>query len=598
MSAALKRRFNFVTVPVVEDLEQEIRIVTKREAELRTDYQVGVEPPAELAKLLVTLFQELRAGVTKDGKTKVKPPASVLSTAEAISVLFNSGDPGAALRQREGDAGRAGALARRRGRQGGRRGPQGACASTARRSPRRAAAPWKEFYAAGQDDASRERTSTASRACTSSRCATTRRAPSAVLRGFLDDVQPEVVLIEGPADADRARSTCSSTRDRAAGGDPRLPHRRDAGLLRCGRSRATRPSTWRCVGATHTAAGPRSSTFPSARALASHDREHADIDDAGGRRGRGRRGARSLDERSVRRARAASAPSRSSGRPRSRRPRTTPTAFASALLAYADLVRSDDRDTLIIAPATRSWPREIEARSRGRAPPSRLRSSLGAAHAAAFVAGDVDRCARGDAAAAGAVAVTRHPVQLPAPRRAARLRRRQPRAALLPARPRRRLRLPSRHPRGAGRLHRAPAAARLRRLARRHDRGVPAGDAARRHPRQGRAPGLDEVREAAIATMCRGDAAHVDAFLWPAVVGSTSGGSRRASARTRCRRSSGARSRRAGCPAPTRRRRSRCISTTRSRSARRCSCTGCARRRALRHVSRNTGEPRPVVQGR
>jgi MoxR-like ATPase len=90
MSAALKRRFNFVTVPVVEDLDQEIRIVTKREAELRGDYQVGVEPPAELTRLLVTLFQELRAGVTKDGNTKVKPPSSVLSTAEAISVLFNS----------------------------------------------------------------------------------------------------------------------------------------------------------------------------------------------------------------------------------------------------------------------------------------------------------------------------------------------------------------------------------------------------------------------------------------------------------------------------------------------------------------------------
>ena len=90
MSAALKRRFNFVTVPVVEDLEQEIRIVTKREQELRGDYQVGVEPPAELAKLLVTMFQELRAGVTKDGKTKIKQPGSVLSTAEAISVLFNS----------------------------------------------------------------------------------------------------------------------------------------------------------------------------------------------------------------------------------------------------------------------------------------------------------------------------------------------------------------------------------------------------------------------------------------------------------------------------------------------------------------------------
>src|SRR5262245_17889160 len=90
MSAALKRRFNFVTVPVIDDLEQEIRIVTKREAELRSEYQVGIEPPKELAALLVTLFQELRAGVTKDGSTKVKPPASVLSTAEAISVLFNS----------------------------------------------------------------------------------------------------------------------------------------------------------------------------------------------------------------------------------------------------------------------------------------------------------------------------------------------------------------------------------------------------------------------------------------------------------------------------------------------------------------------------
>lgn len=37
------------------------------------------------------------------------------------------------------------------------------------------------------------------------------------------------------------------------------------------------------------------------------------------------------------------------------------------------------------------------------------------------------------------------------------------------------------------------------------------------------APGLDEVREATIATMCRGDASHVDKFLWPAVIGKTVG---------------------------------------------------------------------------
>jgi MoxR-like ATPase len=91
MSAALKRRFNFVVVPVVSDLEQEIRIVVKRAEELRNDYQVGAPAPEALARMLVTMFQELRAGMTKDGKTKVKSPGAVLSTAEAISVLFQSG---------------------------------------------------------------------------------------------------------------------------------------------------------------------------------------------------------------------------------------------------------------------------------------------------------------------------------------------------------------------------------------------------------------------------------------------------------------------------------------------------------------------------
>ena len=91
MSAALKRRFNFVVIPVVSDLEQEIRIVKKREEELRNDYQVGAPPPEELSRMLVTMFQELRAGVTQDGKTKLKSTGAVLSTAEAISVLFQSG---------------------------------------------------------------------------------------------------------------------------------------------------------------------------------------------------------------------------------------------------------------------------------------------------------------------------------------------------------------------------------------------------------------------------------------------------------------------------------------------------------------------------
>jgi MoxR-like ATPase len=149
MSAALKRRFNFVTIPVVEDLEQEIQIVTRREAELRGDYQVGVEPPAELAKLLVTMFQELRAGMTKDGKTKIKPPGSVLSTAEAISVLFNSG----ILAQHFGggkvtaeDLSRSllGAIQK----EGGEdvKAVREYCETVAKGRP----GPWKEFYAASK----------------------------------------------------------------------------------------------------------------------------------------------------------------------------------------------------------------------------------------------------------------------------------------------------------------------------------------------------------------------------------------------------------------------------------------------------------------
>jgi len=38
---------------------------------------------------VVTVFRELRSGLTEDGKTKVKSPSGTLSTAEAISVLNN-----------------------------------------------------------------------------------------------------------------------------------------------------------------------------------------------------------------------------------------------------------------------------------------------------------------------------------------------------------------------------------------------------------------------------------------------------------------------------------------------------------------------------
>jgi MoxR-like ATPase len=87
MSSALKRRFNFVTIPVVADVEQEAAIVERRSAELLADLGVRAQVPRDLVKLLATVFSELRRGQTLDGKAKVKSPSTVLSTAELISVV-------------------------------------------------------------------------------------------------------------------------------------------------------------------------------------------------------------------------------------------------------------------------------------------------------------------------------------------------------------------------------------------------------------------------------------------------------------------------------------------------------------------------------
>jgi MoxR-like ATPase len=90
MSAALKRRFNMVVLPTPATLETEVDIVRKRVKELGANLELKAAPPAEDAVTqVVTIFRELRAGQTLDGKSKLKMPSGVLSTAEAISVLAN-----------------------------------------------------------------------------------------------------------------------------------------------------------------------------------------------------------------------------------------------------------------------------------------------------------------------------------------------------------------------------------------------------------------------------------------------------------------------------------------------------------------------------
>jgi MoxR-like ATPase len=91
LSSALKRRFNTVILPVPDTEAEEVEIVQRRVESLGRALELPAEPPAlEEIRRVVTIFRELRNGVTQDGKTKLKSPSGTLSTAEAISVV-NSG---------------------------------------------------------------------------------------------------------------------------------------------------------------------------------------------------------------------------------------------------------------------------------------------------------------------------------------------------------------------------------------------------------------------------------------------------------------------------------------------------------------------------
>ncbi|HVU11398.1 MAG TPA: AAA family ATPase [Phototrophicaceae bacterium] len=88
LSSALKRRFNTVVLPLPATVEEEVEIVRRRVESLGRALELPAEAPAlEEIRRIVTIFRELRAGLTADGQTKLKSPSATLSTAEAISVV-------------------------------------------------------------------------------------------------------------------------------------------------------------------------------------------------------------------------------------------------------------------------------------------------------------------------------------------------------------------------------------------------------------------------------------------------------------------------------------------------------------------------------
>ena len=91
LSSALRRRFNTVVLPLPEDPEQEVEIVRLRVEAMgkALELPAAVDAVDEIRRV-VTVFRELRGGLTSDGRTKLKSPSATLSTAEAISVVTSA----------------------------------------------------------------------------------------------------------------------------------------------------------------------------------------------------------------------------------------------------------------------------------------------------------------------------------------------------------------------------------------------------------------------------------------------------------------------------------------------------------------------------
>ena len=88
LSSALRRRFNTVVLPLPASEDEEVDIVARRVADLGRALELPEVPSAvEEIRRVVTVFRELRSGMTADRRTTLKSPSGTMSPAEAISVV-------------------------------------------------------------------------------------------------------------------------------------------------------------------------------------------------------------------------------------------------------------------------------------------------------------------------------------------------------------------------------------------------------------------------------------------------------------------------------------------------------------------------------
>ena len=85
MSAALKRRFNFETIPPIADAARELALVKRHAEAVLARVAEPMKVDDAVLEALVTAFRDLRAGRTAEGWS-VEKPGTVMSTAEAVGV--------------------------------------------------------------------------------------------------------------------------------------------------------------------------------------------------------------------------------------------------------------------------------------------------------------------------------------------------------------------------------------------------------------------------------------------------------------------------------------------------------------------------------
>jgi MoxR-like ATPase len=86
MSSALKRRMNFETLPPIQHLEDEIKVVEREVDKLNRQNGLKVSISRQILEVLVTIFHELRNGQTLDGRSTDRLAGATMSTAEAVGV--------------------------------------------------------------------------------------------------------------------------------------------------------------------------------------------------------------------------------------------------------------------------------------------------------------------------------------------------------------------------------------------------------------------------------------------------------------------------------------------------------------------------------